>query len=1163
MKKTNFLNKIIGAVGLTILSGQISAQQTYVNKEWDVYSGNPGQYDYVSTALDPNGNLISISNNQPNGNSNIFLNCICPIGNVLWQENCTSLPLVEDYGVDVKVDNFGNSYTCGAKHNGNNYDYYIAKYSQTGVLIWDYQYNGIGNSDDAPSALVLDANYNVYVTGSSYGTNTYTDFATLKIDGANGALIWESRYNFNNKPEVATDIKIDGTGNVLVCGASAQNFFNSDFAVVKYNGSNGNQIAVKRHNSPGNGYDLPSEMVIDANNFIYVLGTSNSNLPNKDIKLIAYDPSLQIQWTEYIDKSGGSDEGYGITLDSNGDLIITGYCTKSSGGTDCVTAKYAPSTGNQIWINEKTALVDTQTSKGRKVKTDSNGNIYVTSEADINGTRDLVTFSYDSNGQLRWEKSFNNPSNGSDNASKILVNNESIFVTGKSNDGGIDNTVTIKYATKEKPLDPVTDINGNQYVDNELLIRFDTSAVIKDVIDKKDFTFGILSDFVKPNVLNELELKTGFSWKSLSTFKIFLRMTTADSISITRLGDTIRLDDFWATLSVYIPVEYNEQQIADSISTLFPLIQYAERDFFSEFHSAPNDALYSSEMIGLYNPLNGIEVESAWDKQVGQTYTKVGVFDTGINWRHEDYGDGTSSGTKVVGGWDYYNNVSPFSQVEPDLDGHGTATSGLIGALRNNNIGISGVAGGDVQAGNTGCQLFSMAIPISGQVSHSTLHSIAAPAIVEGASYNPSTGYGYGLHIQNHSWGTPTNTNVLKEAVKSCYQNNCIFVASSGNDGNATINYPATYKDEWVLKVGANDGTGDRASFSTYGNDLDVLAPGTNDLYMVLDNTNNSGYIDLVEDVDIYGNPVFLDINGTSFAAPLASGACALLYSEHNTNNGYPNNLAPEDMEAFINSFKTDVPPAGYDQETGHGRINTNYALEKLMLPQYFVKHSGGQNNTTAIPSYNNQVIVANNINGVAAGSYWADRYQVTNTFLDIFAPTQTVISHWPRNSSSVGVSAANPITGDTYFSYTPTISQNVASVTTTTFCWFITTSTNSQTVNKWIPAAPSQLRTAYSLYVKDNAVTGIDEAELESGFNIYPNPSNSQITIDYYLLTETDSEVAIYDATGKLIAQHTLENQNSGNQSVTINISHLADGLYLCNLKVGDQIVSKRIVKN
>ena len=630
-------------------------------------------------------------------------------------------------------------------------------------------------------------------------------------------------------------------------------------------------------------------------------------------------------------------------------------------------------------------------------------------------------------------------------------------------------------------------------------------------------------------------------------------MTTADSISISRLGDTVRMDDFWATLSVYIPADYIEQTIADSLNTMYPTLHYAERDYFGELTAVPNDPLYLTEQSGLFSPIHGIEVETAWNKQVGQTYTKVGVYDSGINWRHEDYGDGTSSGTKVVGGWDYYDNASPFSQTTPDANGHGTATSGIIGALRNNNTGIAGIAGGDVQNGNTGCQLFSMAIPVDVPLNPSqvisVLHSIAAPAIVEGASYNPSTGYGYGLHIQNHSWGSPYTSNTLKDAVKSCYQNNCVFVVSSGNDGDNTVNYPATYNDDWVLKVGANDISGDRVYFSTYGNNLDVIAPGTHDIYATLDYNNNSGYS--------YNG------DGTSFSAPMASGASALLYSEHNVNNGYPNNLAPEDIEVFLQSFVTDVNTSGYDQLTGHGRINTDYALTKMMLPTYFIKHSGGQASPLQTTAAGIQVVLANNINGVAAGTYFADRHQVTYTFIDIFSPTQTVISHWPRYSSSVGVSAANPITGDTWFTYTPTINQNVASVTTTTFCWYITTNISGQAINKWIPAPPSQLKTSYSLYVKDNAVTGLDENELANDFSVYPNPTNNQIIVNYNLTSSENANLIVYDATGKIVANHDMGNQSAGQHNLTVDLSHLSNGLYLVNLTVGSEVISKRIIKN
>ncbi len=91
----------------------------------------------------------------------------------------------------------------------------------------------------------------------------------------------------------------------------------------------------------------------------------------------------------------------------------------------------------------------------------------------------------------------------------------------------------------------------------------------------------------------------------------------------------------------------------------------------------------------------------------------------------------------------------------------------------------------------------------------------------------------------------------------------------------------------------------------------------------------------------------------------------------------------------------------------------------------------------------------------------------------------------------------------------------------------------------------------------------GINETELKKKINIYPNPSNSHITIDYILTNKTNGEMKIYDAMGKLIVQHILESQSSGQNSITINISHLAKGLYLCNLKIGNEVFSKRIIKN
>jgi hypothetical protein len=113
-------------------------------------------------------------------------------GSVLWQQRSSP-----GKATGLAVDSSGNVVVTGSSHNsittdeyGNDHsdtDYYTAKYAAAdGALLWEKRYNGPGNGPDQPTAVVVDGNGNVVVTGISQG-----DYYTAKYAAADGTLLWD------------------------------------------------------------------------------------------------------------------------------------------------------------------------------------------------------------------------------------------------------------------------------------------------------------------------------------------------------------------------------------------------------------------------------------------------------------------------------------------------------------------------------------------------------------------------------------------------------------------------------------------------------------------------------------------------------------------------------------------------------------------------------------------------------------------------------------------------------------------------------------------------------------------------------------------------------------------------------------------------------------
>ncbi|MCK4940854.1 SBBP repeat-containing protein [candidate division WOR-3 bacterium] len=139
----------------------------------------------------------------------------------------------EDRALAIAVDGTGNIYVTGRSF-GFGYDYATVKYDASGVEQWVVRYDGPGGGGDYAVAIAIDNAGNIYVTGRSYGSGTDIDYATVKYDSL-GIEQWVARYDGpGNGYDHAEAIAIDNKGNIYVTGGSYGSGTYSDYATIKY-----------------------------------------------------------------------------------------------------------------------------------------------------------------------------------------------------------------------------------------------------------------------------------------------------------------------------------------------------------------------------------------------------------------------------------------------------------------------------------------------------------------------------------------------------------------------------------------------------------------------------------------------------------------------------------------------------------------------------------------------------------------------------------------------------------------------------------------------------------------------------------------------------------------------------------------------------------------
>ena len=317
-----------------------------------------------------------------------------------------------------------------------------------------------------------------------------------------------------------------------------------------------------------------------------------------------------------------------------------------------------------------------------------------------------------------------------------------------------------------------------------------------------------------------------------------------------------------------------------------PNVLYAEPNYIRQpLDSTPND-IYFTDLWNMHNtgqkisfpyptndasngtPGDDIHALEAWGITTGSSNVVIGLIDTGVDYNHEDLAanmyrntaDCNNNGVDDDGngyaddcyGIDALDNTSdPMDQV-----GHGTHVAGIMGAVGNNGIGVTGV--------NWNVRILTCKfLGFSGGTDDGAIACLNYMATMKDRGVN--------IVATNNSWGGYGFSQALYDAIDAQRQRGILFVAAAGNsasdnDGTSPL-YPSSFSLDNIISVAASTYTDGLAYFSSFGvHTVDIAAPG----YRILSTTPDNTY-------SIY--------DGTSMATPHVTGVAALLAAQDPTRN--------------------------------------------------------------------------------------------------------------------------------------------------------------------------------------------------------------------------------------------------------------------------------------
>jgi subtilisin family serine protease len=299
-----------------------------------------------------------------------------------------------------------------------------------------------------------------------------------------------------------------------------------------------------------------------------------------------------------------------------------------------------------------------------------------------------------------------------------------------------------------------------------------------------------------------------------------------------------------------------------------------------------------------------IRAPEAWEITTGDPNIIVAVPDTGVDTNHPDLAD------NLVPGYDFYeNDDQPDPTLDQPVNTHGTACAGLIAAKGNNALGVTGVT--------WDCKIMPIKVETADGLSSDADIARAFRFMASNGADVITNSWGYGLAVPiTHS----AIIDVTRPGGLGRGGKGCVLTGASGNGGTNNLMYIARYPE--VIAVGATNHNDVRCSYSSYGPELDITAPGGQgvDNLWTTDISGSAGW-------NMAFDPNILDYTsggGTSFSSPIAAGVAALILS-------IEPNLTSGEVRHFLERSAKDLGNPGRDDYYGWGRVDAKAALDMVL----------------------------------------------------------------------------------------------------------------------------------------------------------------------------------------------------------------------------------------